>query len=232
MTTDFDHKISTKDILRRILQVFSFVIVVALLLFVSAGRINWIFAWLYLIATIAVIIVNASIMPTELIAERGKKKENVEKWDKFVTGLLIVPWLAIYLIAGLDMRYEWTSGISIWIRLAGIVIFFAGNALVTWSMLSNNYFSTAVRIQYERSHSVAHKGPYALVRHPGYLGMIIYNFVAPFILGSFWALIPAFLAALLFIIRTAMEDRTLIEKLDGYRGYAENVKYRLLPGVW
>jgi len=62
--------------------------------------------------------------------------------------------------------------------------------------------------------------------------MIIYNIATPLFLGSLWALIPAVLVCVLYIIRTAFEDSTLKNKLDGYKEYTEKVKYRLLPGIW
>jgi len=70
------------------------------------------------------------------------------------------------------------------------------------------------------------------VRHPGYIGAIIQSLALPLMLGSHWALIPGGLAALLIVARTALEDRTLLDELDGYKQYAEHVRYRLLPGIW
>ncbi len=107
-----------------------------------------------------------------------------------------------------------------------------GNALFTWSMMSNKYFSTLVRIQIERNHTVSTGGPYSFVRHPGYVGYILFNFATPFILGSLWALIPAGTVFILLVIRTGLEDRTLKKELDGYKEYAKRVKYRLVPGIW
>jgi protein-S-isoprenylcysteine O-methyltransferase Ste14 len=99
-------------------------------------------------------------------------------------------------------------------------------------MVSNNWFSTSVRIQYDRGHKVADSGPYRLVRHPGYLGMIIYTPGIPLIFGSLWAFLPALLLIILVIIRTSLEDSTLKSKLEGYKEYAERVRFRLLPHIW
>jgi protein-S-isoprenylcysteine O-methyltransferase Ste14 len=99
-------------------------------------------------------------------------------------------------------------------------------------MIANTYFSTSVRIQYDRGHTVSSGGPYRYIRHPGYLGIIIYLLSTPIILGSILALIPAIVTAILFIIRTSFEDNTLKNKLEGYKEYAEKVKYRLISGVW
>lgn len=221
-----------KNIARRIIQVVVSILLMALILFVSAGTIHWPFAWILILISILVVIVNALIFPPELISERGKRKENVEKWDKWVTGIMIPIGIGVYLVAGLDHRLGWTESYATWIRLSGILFFILGNIMVSWAMVSNHYFSTAVRIQYDRGHQVAVTGPYQYVRHPGYLGMMIYHCFTPVLLGTLWALIPAFLTSLLFIVRTGMEDKTLKTKLDGYKDYAEKVKYRLVPGIW
>jgi len=99
-------------------------------------------------------------------------------------------------------------------------------------MAANIYFSTTVRIQDDRGHRVVSSGPYQFVRHPGYVGMILIYLGAPIMLGSWWALIPGGLNGVAFIVRTALEDRTLQNELSGYSDYAGRVPYRLLPGVW
>lgn len=221
-----------KNIIRRLLQVSIVMVMTALILFVSAGKINWIYAWIYILASLSVIITNAFIFPPELISERGRKKENVENWDKLISGILIIPWFTIYLIAGLDIRSGWSSLMPFWIHFSAIIAFISGNAIVTWAMISNTFFSTSVRIQYDRGHIVSSGGPYRYVRHPGYVGMIIYLLSTPLILGSFWALIPAFITVVLFIVRTTFEDNTLKSKLEGYKEYAQKVPNRLIPGIW
>jgi protein-S-isoprenylcysteine O-methyltransferase Ste14 len=220
------------NILRRLMQVSMSVIITLIILLVSAGIIKWIYAWIYTLASVLVIITNAFIFPTELISERGRKKENVEKWDKIITGIIIIPWFTLYIIAGLDIRFGWSTEFALWIHITALITFILGNALVSWAMIANNYFSTSVRIQYDRGHTVSSGGPYRYIRHPGYIGMIIYLLSTPIILGSFWALIPAIMTVILFIIRTSFEDNTLKNKLEGYKEYAERVKYRLISGIW
>jgi len=221
-----------KNISRRLLQVSLSVIITAAILLISAGRFNLLYLWVYIAASLSVILINSLIFPSELISERGRKKENVEKWDRIITGIMILPGLIIYLIAGLDIRFGWTPGYPIWFHIAGFIAFIAGNVIVSWAMISNNYFSTSVRIQYDRGHSVSSGGPYKYIRHPGYIGMILYLLATPVLLGSMWALIPTGLTVLLFIVRTAFEDNTLKMKLEGYKVYSEKVKYRLIPGIW
>jgi protein-S-isoprenylcysteine O-methyltransferase Ste14 len=107
-----------------------------------------------------------------------------------------------------------------------------GNAVFTWAMASNNFFSTVVRIQNDRNHAVATTGPYKIVRHPGYVGFILQTAATPLILGTIWGLIPAGIVCVLFVIRTAFEDTALQEELIGYHDYTKKTRYRLIPGVW
>ena len=113
-----------------------------------------------------------------------------------------------------------------------LIVFVLGMGLFDWAMLSNRFFSGTVRIQEDRGHTVVADGPYRVVRHPGYVGMIVMFVLPPLVLGSLWALIPAGLAALATVIRTALEDKTLQVELPGYAEYAQRTRYRLLPRVW
>jgi len=228
-TNNFDFK---KNIFKRSIQVLMSIFLISALLFISAGKINFTYAWIYIALSIMVIIINLFIFPAELIAERGRNKDNVETWDKILTRLIMLPFLSLYIVAGLDIRFGWSPKLDIWIHITGLALFLLGNAIVSWAMVSNPYFSTAVCIQHDRNHSVSKGGPYKYIRHPGYLGMIIYYIATPLFLGSLWSFIPAFLTSILFIIRTALEDNTLKNKLDGYANYALKVRYRIIPGIW
>jgi protein-S-isoprenylcysteine O-methyltransferase Ste14 len=219
------------NIMRLLEQVVSFLILTALLLFISAGEIVWPYAWLYLATSLLIVFTNSFILPPELIAERGRKKEDVERWDT-VSGLIVMPWLALYLAAVLDFRWEWAPELTVGLHVAALAVYILGNALVTWAMAANRFFSTAVRIQFDRGHSVCSSGPYRYVRHPGYLGMILYILASPLILGSLWALLPALLTAWLFVVSTMLEEKSLHQKLPGYREYANRMRYRLIPGLW
>jgi protein-S-isoprenylcysteine O-methyltransferase Ste14 len=99
-------------------------------------------------------------------------------------------------------------------------------------MAVNEHFETTVRIQHDRDHQVCNKGPYRFVRHPGYSGFLISSLAGPLVLGSWYALIPTAVVMILFVIRTALEDRTLRLELPGYEEYAQKTKYRLVPKVW
>jgi protein-S-isoprenylcysteine O-methyltransferase Ste14 len=113
-----------------------------------------------------------------------------------------------------------------------LTFFVLGQGLFSWAMASNKYFSTCVRIQIDRGHTVATSGPYRYIRHPGYVGYTVSFLGMSLALGSLWAIIPAGLIACLLVVRTALEDRTLQDELPGYKDYAQRVRYRLLPGIW
>jgi len=113
-----------KNILRRLIQVSMSIIITLIILLVSAGMIKWIYAWIYTLASLLVIITNAFIFPTELISERGRKKENVEKWDKIITGIIIIPWFTLYIIAGLDIRFGWSPEFALWVHITALISFY------------------------------------------------------------------------------------------------------------
>jgi len=221
-----------RNILRRIGAVISFLVITGLLLFGAAGTIAWGFAWVYLCISLVIIGANSILLPPEVIEERGRKKENTEPWDRVISGLIIIPWLAVYLAAGLDFRWQWTPQWTLGWHLLGLILYILGNGLVVWAISVNRFFSTTVRIQFERGHTVCSAGPYRYLRHPGYLGMITYIMASPLLLGSLWAMLPAVITAILFIIRTVLEDQTLIQKLPGYEQYRARTRYRLFPGIW
>ncbi len=207
----------------------------ALILFGGAGRIDWLWAWVYLGIFLATVLTNGTIMlrrSPEMIAERGQPRE-VKRWDKIVSGIWGgTQYLALPMVAALDLRLAWTRDLSIAWHVAGAVITAFGFGLTAWAMIANVFFSTAVRIQSERGHTVCRTGPYRIVRHPGYVGMAFSSLGLPIMLGSLWALIPGIATVVTMTIRTMLEDRLLQAELPGYREYAERVRYRLVPGIW
>jgi len=218
----------------RVAQIAIVLALEAAALFLSVGRLNWLWAWVFLGIYLLSIAINAVFMARspETIAERGQPKE-MRDWDKLVGGLWgLFQFLLVPLVAGLDARFGWSGTLSTAWHLAGAALFAAGLGLFSWAMITNAYFSTAVRIQTDRGQTVCRSGPYRLVRHPGYTGALLQSVGMPALLGSWWALIPALAAMFLMTLRTSLEDRTLQEELPGYREYAQSVRYRLLPGVW
>ena len=205
------------------------------LLLVSAGRLDWAAAWL--LAAVQTSVHAASVLllvrlDPELLNHRNRAQANTEKPDRLLLALIFACYYLTLIVAGLDAgRHQWT-GLPLSARLAGAALLVAGAALITWAMAVNTHFEGTVRIQKERNHQVCQAGPYRIVRHPGYTGMILTFLGTPLLLGSCWALVPTFLTVALSAVRTAFEDQTLRRGLEGYPEYARQTKYRLLPHLW
>jgi protein-S-isoprenylcysteine O-methyltransferase Ste14 len=205
-------------------------------LFSLAGRWDWIAGWVYLGMLIAGAALNDVCLwlnNPDLLERRGQIGEGTKTWDKICLALFGLTYLLILVVGALDAgRYRW-SAMPFLLWPVGATLFVAGQALVTWSMLANPFFEKTARIQTDRGHKVIDSGPYRYVRHPGYLGTIVgFILATPLMLGSWWSVVPAVLATLSVAVRTALEDRMLLQELEGYKAYAKRVRYRLIPLFW
>ena len=205
-------------------------------LFWSAGRIDWPQAWAALgVMTIwtgatAVIVLHYN---PELLAERLERREGEKRWDVAIVASMGLITLIRYIVAGLDQRHGWTDGMPNSVQLAALAFCILGyDFLFVWATAANAFFSRIVRIQTERGHAVVRSGPYRIVRHPAYLGAILYELTISLLLTSWPAFFISCFSAALLIVRTALEDRTLRTELTGYEEYARQVHYHLLPGIW
>jgi len=220
------------------LRFAAFTLLFAMILFIAAGRLNWVWAWVYVGVVVFFTFVSRIIVirtDPDLMAERGQslEREDIRGWDRLILFfLLLIGPLAMMIVAGMDERFGWSPQIPLWLKLVALAIMVLGYVVGTWAMAVNRYYSAVVRIQKDRGQTVVMDGPYRFVRHPSYATGIVASLMIPILLGSLWALIPCGLVVLGTIIRTALEDRTLLEELDGYQEYAQRVRYRLLPGVW
>jgi len=207
----------------------------AVVLFWTAGTAAWWPAWA-LVATTAAWVAATTLVIRRvdpgLFAERLGLHEGAKRWDRVLMGAYGILYLATLVAAGLDHRHGWTAAGSVAAQVCALAGCALGYGLVVWAIASNAFFSQIVRIQTDRGHAVATGGPYRIVRHPAYLGSIVMTLATPVLLGSLRALVPAVPAALLLLLRTALEDRTLQAELPGYAAYAARVRHRLLPGVW
>jgi protein-S-isoprenylcysteine O-methyltransferase Ste14 len=224
-----------RGILRWLVREVMGVLLVAATLFIAAGRLDWWQGWalvgIYAVWSAA----NALILiprDPELLIERASRRKDAATWDTLILSMIGLTTIAKHIVAGLDVRWEWTAQMPLALQIGALVIAALGYALGTWAMASNPFFSLVNRIQEDRGHAVATGGPYQFVRHPAYIGTIVFELATPILLGSLWALIPGGLIALFTIIRTALEDKMLHQGLLGYAEYAQRVRYRLLPGIW
>jgi protein-S-isoprenylcysteine O-methyltransferase Ste14 len=163
---------------------------------------------------------------------KGIWATGVKPWDKLITTLAGGLMLLLWMVAGLDVRRQWTGALPVAYHAGGLLGTLLGYGLFMWAMASNPFFAEGVRLPHEREHAVATGGPYQYVRHPGYAGTMLAYVATPFLLGSLWACLLSIAMVVLFVVRPALEDRTLMGELPGYQAYARHIRYRLVPGVW
>jgi protein-S-isoprenylcysteine O-methyltransferase Ste14 len=168
----------------------------------------------------------------EVIAARVNRHKGTKRWDRNLLFVFFPTVIAIPVVAALDDGRLHLFHLPWWGCALGYALFIAGMAGLTWAESVNKFFEPTVRIQTDRGHRVIETGPYAFIRHPGYASAFLFFLGIALALGSLWALIPAMLANLLLVLRTMWEDRTLHQELTGYTGYAQRVRYRLIPGLW
>ena len=211
---------------------------IPLVLLVCGGDFGWWQAWLYSLLIFAVGIggrILAELRHPGLLADR-QSKENIKSakaWDKVLAPLMALSLaFPMVIVAGLDHRYGWSPASPLWLIVIGFILITLGYAFATWALIENRFFFSVVCIQVDRGHVVCDSGPYRIVRHPGYAGNIPPLLGIVLALSSVWTLIPAAVALIIMVIRTALEDQALQEELPGYREYTRRVRYRLIPGVY
>jgi protein-S-isoprenylcysteine O-methyltransferase Ste14 len=226
----------TRGIMRRFVQIVITILLQAAILFLSSGELDWVMAWVLIVVNVASAVVNSVVLLRRypaLIAERGQGRSDAKRWDLPLAGIVSL-WgpMVVWLVAGLDKRFGWSPQLLVTVQLVALGVLALGYVGWGWAMASNRFFAGFARIQEERGHTVATEGPYRYVRHPGYISLIVFTLAMPLVLGSLWALIPAILTACTAIARTSLEDKMLQDELAGYTSYAQQVRYRLVPGVW
>jgi protein-S-isoprenylcysteine O-methyltransferase Ste14 len=225
----------TSAVRKRLFQIGFLALIQAVALFASVGKLDWWNAWAYLGIYLVFLGFNAFILlgkHRELVEERSQIGEGAKGWDKIIGIITGLGGSVILIFSGLDERFGWAGSIPLWVQVAAFVLMGVSYPLFTWAMVSNKFFSTIVRIQKDRGHSVQTGGPYRYIRHPGYSSLLVSYVTIPIALGSWWACIPMGVLVVNLFIRTALEDRTLQKELDGYKDYSGRVKYRLIPGIW
>ena len=213
-------------------------LLIPLVLLLCGGDFGWWQAWVYSLLIVAAGIggrIWAERRHPGLLAERQniEKIQSSKAWDKVLAPLMALSVsFPLVIVAGLDHRYGWSPAFPLWLNVLGFILISLGYAFASWALVENRFFFTTVRIETDRGHVVCDSGPYRIVRHPGYAGNIPPLPGIVLALGSVWTLVPAAVALIIAVIRTALEDQTLQEELPGYRDYARRVLYRLIPGIY
>lgn len=227
-----------RTLLRAAIAFLLYLFLTPALLFISAGTLNWPMAWVYtallLASTFGSRLIAFKLNP-DLLRERARftEVEGTKPWDRILSPLvgIYLPTLGMVL-AGLDKRAGWSSGVPAGVQVLALLLVACGYVIAVWALLANPFFSAVARIQRERGQHVVASGPYRFVRHPAYAGSVLASLALPFMLDALWALVPSLIMIAALIIRTRLEDRMLVEELDGYRAYARQTPFRLVPGIW
>lgn len=208
-----------------------FLIVMLAMFFLPAGSFAFWQAWVYLtiifVSMLAFLIYFLKNDP-ELLERRMRSKEK-ETEQRYIIGFMTVCFLFTFLLPGFDQRFGWSHVPVIMVIIADVVVLL-GYGFVFLVLRENSYASRVIEV--EKDQKVISSGPYAMVRHPMYLGVAVMFLFTPLALGSYWALIPSLLMIFFLIPRIFNEEKVLERDLDGYREYMQKVRYRLIPGIW
>ena len=206
----------------------------ACILVFALGGWAWWNAWLMLAFMLGVGTATTRLIRRTpgLAEERITAAGKAMSWDALLVKLTNLALPVMIIVAALDRHLMLLSRVPAALSLATFILMIPAVTLTYRAIAANAFFSSHIRIQEDRGHVVVSKGPYSVIRHPGYAGAILFNLLVPLALGSWLALIPGIFTALLLIYRTAREDLMLKTKLSGYAEYAQRVPHRLIPGVW
>jgi protein-S-isoprenylcysteine O-methyltransferase Ste14 len=217
-------------------QSLAWIVALGALLFVPAGTLHWPAAWIFLGFMAAVGLVFGLWLAKNdpaLLAERMSSpiqpdQPAADKKIILAFGMSVLIW---FIATGLDHRFH-GSQMPLALQVLGLALLTLSSAFIMWVFHENSFAAAVVKVQAERGHHVISSGPYAFARHPMYSGAVLFMLGIALLLGSWWgtALSPVF--AILFGIRTRIEEDTLISGLPGYADYAARVRYRLVPGLW
>jgi protein-S-isoprenylcysteine O-methyltransferase Ste14 len=213
------------------IQAALFVVLNAVALFAAAGTVKIVGFWVYVAIFAAVMVASFALLDPGLLRERmrpGGQRPPLAL--RLFTVVLLLHWI----VAGLDRgHFHWSDDVPAWLQAVGLIGVAGGYALCFWAMRENRFFSSVVRIQTDRGQHVISSGPYAVIRHPGYLAGILIIAASGIALGSWLAAVFLVLLSLPFLLyRAITEDRILQVELQGYKDYAARVRWRLLPGIW
>jgi protein-S-isoprenylcysteine O-methyltransferase Ste14 len=208
-------------------------VLIALALFLSAGTINYWQAWVYLGVSAAssvpltLYIINDPI----LLENRTKAGPTAEQrpLQKIIVACIAIPYIATFVVPGIDHRFGWSS-VPSWLSIVGNILIIVAMWMVYRVFKENSYGSATVEITQDQK--VISTGPYAIVRNPMYSSAAVYFIGMSLALGSYWSLIPAALMILGFVWRLFDEEKFLAQSLAGYTDYCVKVRWHLIPGVF
>ncbi|WP_174073601.1 MULTISPECIES: isoprenylcysteine carboxylmethyltransferase family protein [Rhizobium] len=205
------------------------------LVFLPVGRLGWRPGWIFIAFLVVIYGVAISVLKRvnpAIFRARNRFQAGTKRWDVILVSLICLGMVAEIPLGTLDAGRMLWSVVPLSVVILGYALLAAGIALGAWAQAVNRFFEPGVRLQRERGQHVISTGPYAYVRHPGYVSAILVFAGLALALASWWALVPAAWASGLLVLRTSWEDALLRAELDGYADYARRVRFRLVPGLW
>jgi protein-S-isoprenylcysteine O-methyltransferase Ste14 len=224
--------LNPKSFRRMVISRFTLLfIILGFMFFLPAWTFNYWQAWIYMLILVVPMIFIVRYLykyDPELLKRRLRMRER-QKTQKLIQTVLWPIFLLAYIIPGFDYRLHW-SNVPLTIVIISEVLVLLSYLFIGQVFRTNSYASRIVEV--EKGQKVITTGPYAIVRHPMYLGVFVMYIFSPLALGSYWALIPALLIIPILFIRIIGEERELLENLEGSKEYAMKTRYRLVPGIW
>ena len=209
-------------------------IVLCIIIFVPAGTLaywqGWVFIAVFSIST-NIIGVYLALKDPALLERRMKAGPGAETRpvQKALIALAFAGAIALLVVSVLDHRFGWSS-VPAWVSVLGDVLVAAGLMIDLLVFRENSYGAST--IEKMEGQKVISSGPYALVRHPMYVGVLVMVIGVPLALGSWWGLAFLLLNVPILVLRILDEEAMLRQELDGYADYMRKVRYRLVPGLW
>lgn len=220
-----------KLVIRILLMLILMDVVFMAMFFIPAGTLDYWQAWVYmaLLSGAMLGITFYFIKRDPGLLERRMHYRERNPQQKLVIALSYPIFVAVFLLPGFDQRFGWSNMHPIF-SIAAMVIAMLAYGFVFMVFRENSYTSRVIEV--EAGQKVITSGPYTLVRHPMYLGMIVMYIFTPLALGSWLAVIPALLYIPVLIFRILDEEDTLARELDGYKEYMQKTKYHMFPKIW
>jgi protein-S-isoprenylcysteine O-methyltransferase Ste14 len=223
---------------KKVLAAFLYILIFPALILVLSGDLFWPEGWIFGIWLLALsysTILYLYRKDPALLEERFKQpgEGGQAGWDRYVVYGLVVGFIIWVVVMPLDAeRFGWSPAFPLWLEAIGLALLVGSAFLFFRSYTDNTFLSPLVRIQEDRKQQVVSTGVYGFVRHPMYLGGILMFVGAPLLLGSVGGLVAGLALTVLLMARIVGEEAMLARELEGYRDYAQQVRYRLVPYLW
>jgi protein-S-isoprenylcysteine O-methyltransferase Ste14 len=221
----------TKLFTQALTKFFLGVVIIGLLLFLPAGSFRYWQGWLLMgILFVPMFIAGFVLMAKnpELLRKRLNAKEE-EKEQKTVVGLSALLFIAAFVVAGLNWRFQWCV-LPDWAVWVAAILFLACYLLYAEVLRENTYLSRTIEVQ--ENQKVIDTGLYGIVRHPMYMATTLLFLMIPLVLASPLSFLILLLYLPLIAKRIRNEESVLEKGLEGYKDYMQRVKYRIIPFIW